>query len=202
MSRLQKSKQIESSIIEYIRSYIDENGYSPTIREISYALDIKSTSTVSNYLDKLRQNGVISKISQKTRSISIEEHKTKSATNIPLIGKVTAGIPMLAQENVEEVFSLPIDLFSGEDLFMLTVSGDSMKNAGIENGDKIIVRKQNHAENGEIVVALVDNDNATVKRYYKKDDAVILHAENSEYTDIISSNVKIVGKVTGLIRSI
>lgn len=200
MEKKQKIEDKLSQILDYIKEYINEYGYSPSIREISYSLNIKSTSTVFGYVEKLKQKGLLTKTKQKNRTLSIE--KTNNTISIPLLGEVTAGNPILAEQNIDEVFSLPKTLFGENDLYMLKVKGNSMTGAGIFNGDKIIVKMQSHANIGDIVVAIVDDDRATVKRYIKKNDKIILKAENPDYKDIISDNIRISGKVVGLLRQI
>lgn len=198
MNRLLKKKEIEEKLVSFINSYIDENESYPTLREIAKELNIKSLSTISAYVENLKQNGKLLKLTLKNTQNKEEEEKF---VGIPMLGKVTAGVPILAVENKDEVLYFPQNTFKGQELFILTVSGNSMINAGIKDGDKIVVKKQNYAENGEIVVALIENESATVKRYLKANDKVILRPENPDYKDIILSNVKILGVVTGLIRS-
>lgn len=187
-------------VLDYIQDCIQENGYAPTVREICKACDIPSTATAFTYMNQLAEKGLISKPKvgeNKRRAISIKQNAVK----VPLIGTVAAGEPIFAQENYEDFYSIPSNMFGGEDLFMLTVKGSSMINIGMFNGDKIVVKKQSTAENGEIVVALVD-DSATVKRFFKRDGKIILHPENDDMDDFIFDDVVILGKVVGLIRSI
>ena len=186
-------------VMDYIRKFSDENGYTPSVREIGAECNIKSTATVHSYLQKLQDKGFLNKTDNKKRSVSIAK---SSGVNIPLIGTVTAGQPIFAYENYEDYYTFPAGEFKGEDLFMLRVQGTSMIDAGIFDGDKIVVRRQQTAENGEIVVALVE-DSATVKRFYKKDGMIVLHPENESLADMIFSpeEVSILGKVVGLIRN-
>lgn len=187
-------------VLEFIEKYMTENGYSPSVREICDGCNIPSTATCFNIMNELAEKGLIvkSKVgANKRRSVSIKQNAVK----VPLIGTVAAGEPIFAQENYEDYFSVPSNLFGSEDLFMLTVKGNSMIKIGMLNGDKVIVRKQETAENGEIVVALVD-DSATVKRFYKKDGKFILHPENDDMEDFVYDNVSILGKVVGLLRNI
>ncbi|MBQ9782597.1 MAG: transcriptional repressor LexA [Clostridia bacterium] len=181
---------------EYVKNYIQENGYAPSVRDICKDLNIKSTATAHLYLKKLSENGLIDVKSDKKRAISLN---SSYVSGVPLIGTVAAGQPIFATENYEDYYTLPKDFNTSEDLFMLTIKGNSMQNAGILNGDKIVVKKQNDANNGDIVVALLD-DSATCKRFFKKDDKIILHPENDDYSDIIVNDVQILGKVVGLIR--
>lgn len=186
-------------VMDYIRKFSDENGYTPSVREIGAECNIKSTATVHSYLQRLQDKGLLNKSENKKRSVSIAK---SSGVNIPLIGTVTAGQPIFAYENYEDYYTFPSGEFKGDDLFMLRVQGTSMIDAGIFNGDKIVVRKQQTAENGEIVVALVE-DSATVKRFYKKDGMIVLHPENEALADMIfpPEQVAILGKVVGLIRN-
>lgn len=197
---MRKKLHSEEAVLKYIENYVTEFGYSPTVREICDACNIPSTATAFTIMNDLAEKGYIAKNkvgSNKRRAVSIKQNAVK----IPLIGTVAAGEPIFAQENYEDFFSVPSNLFGADDLFMLNVHGNSMIKIGMFNGDKIIVRKQETAENGEIVVALVD-DSATVKRFFKKDKKFILHPENDDMEDFIFDNVTILGKVVGLIRSI
>ena len=186
-------------VMDYIRKFSEENGYTPSVREIGKECGIKSTATVYSYLQKLQDKGYLNKTNNKKRSVTLTR---SSGVNIPLIGTVTAGQPIFAYENYEDYYTFPAGEFKGEDLFMLRVEGPSMIDAGIYNGDKIIVRKQETAENGEIVVALVE-DSATVKRFYRRDGKIILHPENESLSDMIfeDGEVQILGKVIGLTRN-
>ena len=186
-------------VMDYIRKFSEENGYTPSVREIGKECGIKSTATVYSYIQKLQDRGYLNKATNKKRSVTLAK---SSGVNIPLIGTVTAGQPIFAYENYEDYYTFPAGEFRGEDLFMLRVEGTSMIDAGIMNGDKIVVRRQETAENGEIVVALVD-DSATVKRFYRKDGQIILHPENEALSDMIfeDGQVSILGKVVGLMRN-
>ena len=186
-------------VMDYIRRFTEENGYTPSVREIAQECGIKSTATVHSYLERLQTRGLLSKASNKKRSMTIGK---SSGVSIPLVGTVTAGQPIFAYENYEDYYSFPAYEFKGEELFMLRVQGTSMIKAGILDGDKIVVRRQPTAENGEIVVALVD-DSATVKRFYRRNGEIILHPENDELSDMVFSDgeVAILGKVLGLMRT-
>ena len=186
-------------IMDYIRKFSEENGYTPSVREIGKECGIKSTATVYSYLQKLQEKGYLNKASNKKRSVTLAK---SSGVNIPLIGTVTAGQPIFAYENYEDYYTFPAGEFKGEELFMLRVQGTSMIDAGIMNGDKIIVRRQETAENGEIVVAIVE-DSATVKRFYRRDGQIILHPENEALSDMVfeDGQVSILGKVVGLMRN-
>lgn len=185
--------------MDYIRKFSEDNGYTPSVREISAYCKIKSTATVHSYIEKLQERGYLTKQENKKRSVAIGK---TSGTNIPLIGTVTAGQPVFAYENYEDYYTFPVGEFKGDDLFMLRVSGTSMIDAGIYDGDKIIVRKQNSCEDGEIVVALIE-DSATVKRLYRKDGKIVLHPENESLSDMYfeQDQVQVLGKVVGLLRS-
>ncbi len=185
-----------------IKDYFETNNYQPTIRELCDMMEVKSPSTVFYYLEKLEAQGRIKKSNNKSRAIElIEPTKFKSAkTNkIPLIGNVAAGSPILAYENYEDVYELSDNLFNSPDLFMLNIKGDSMINAGIFDGDKVVVKKQATANNTEIIVAMI-NGSATVKRYFKEKDTIRLQPENDAYAPIYSNEITILGKVVGLIR--
>lgn len=193
------SEQKLVMVMDYIRKFSEENGYTPSVREIGKECGIKSTATVHSYLEKLQTRGYLNKATNKKRSVTIGKG---NGVSIPLIGTVTAGQPIFAYENYEDYYTFPVGEFKGEDLFMLRVSGTSMIDAGIFDGDKIIVRRQETAENGEIVVALVE-DSATVKRFYKRNGEIVLHPENESLSDMIFQNgeVSILGKVVGLMRN-
>ena len=188
-------------VMDYIRKFSEDNGYTPSVREIAKECGIKSTATVHSYIEKLQTRGYLNKTDNKKRAVTIGK---SSGINIPLLGTVTAGQPIFAYENYEDYYTFPMGEFSGEDLFMLNVSGTSMIDAGIHDGDKIVVRRQQTAHNGEIVVALVnDEDSATVKRFYARDGRIILHPENELLSDMIyePQQISILGKVIGLVRN-
>ncbi len=189
----------EEELLAFIKNHQEEFGYPPTVREMCRAIKVSSTSTISYYLNKLETSGLIKKSPNKNRALEIvgETFNFSDYVKIPIVGKITAGEPILAVENTEEYFIASPSLFRGDGLFILTVSGESMINAGIFNGDKIVVRQQSTAQNGEIVAALIDGL-ATVKRFYKEENRYRLQPENDtmEPTD----HVEILGKVVGLIR--
>ena len=204
MSRKEKTQEIICKIYDYIDNFVRTNKYPPSVREICKALGIKSTASVYYYLEKMREQNLINKAPEKKRAIEIisPEPSNREFTEVPLVGKIAAGTPITAVENVEESIPLPSDMFGSGILFMLTVSGDSMIEAGINNGDKIIIKQQNHAENGEIVAAMIDNA-ATVKRFFKEDGQIRLKPENQSMSDIIvrDGDFAILGVVKGLIRN-
>ncbi len=201
----------QKEILSYIISEIDKKGYPPSVREIGKAVGLKSPASVHSHLKTLEKLNYLRRDPSKPRAIEVLYNQTnnnesnfdKELFNIPLIGKVTAGEPILAEENIEDYFPVPVDYLkaSNRDLFMLEIDGDSMINAGINDGDYIIAQKQNIARNGEIVIALLD-DEATVKRYYKEDTHIKLQAENPDYEPIRSKNIKVIGKVIGLYRKL
>ena len=193
----ESSKNKMQAVLNFINEYNAEYGYPPTVREICAKLNIKSTASAYYYIEKLTSEGKLSKSPNKSRAVSF---KKSSSVNIPLLGVVTAGQPIFAYENYEDYYSFPAGSFRGDDLFMLRVQGTSMIDAGICDGDKVIVRKQQSAENGDIVVALLE-DSATVKRFFKKENCIVLHPENETMEDIIVEDAKILGKVVGLVRS-
>ena len=192
-----KRNDRSEEIFDFMQKFIAENGYSPTVREICEACDVKSTATAFTYMNSLVERGLINKAGNRNRAVSLKP----GVINVPLIGTVAAGQPIFATENYDGVYSIPSNFFTGEDLFMLNVHGDSMINIGMYEGDKIIVRKQESADNGDIVVALVD-DSATVKRFFKRNGKIILHPENDDMEDFIFDDVRILGKVVGLMRNI
>lgn len=188
-------------VLAFIHRYTDENGFPPTVRDICAELHIKSTATAYDYVNRLKEMGLLSKASGKKRAVAV---RTANAVRVPLVGTVTAGTPILATENYEGYYSLPSNLFSGDDLFLLTVKGDSMIEAGILGGDTIVVRKQETADNGDIVVAMFGGEGeegATIKRFFRRDGKIILHPENSALSDYVLDDVNILGKVVGLLRT-
>ena len=203
----------EKAILKFIEGQVSKNGYPPSVREIGKAVGLSSTATVHGYLAKLQEKGYIKKENQKGRTLKLlknsdkkeikSENKNfysgKEMVDVPVIGKITAGAPILAVENVTDTFPIPIDFVGNSESFMLTVSGESMIEAGILDGDYILVKKQNTARNGEIVVALIE-DEATVKTFYKEKDYIRLQPENSTMDPIIVPDCKILGKVAGVFR--
>ena len=206
----------EKDILKFIEKQLNENGYPPSVREICQAVGLKSTATVHAYLNRLEDNGYIARRDKMGRTLQLlkggkkykptkesEENKNvyagKELVDVPVIGKITAGAPILAVDKITDTFPIPLDFIGNSECFMLTVRGESMIEAGILDGDYILVRKQNTAENGEIVVALID-DEATVKTFYKEKDHIRLQPENSTMNPIIVPNCKILGKVAGVFR--
>lgn len=199
-----KSKQLE--ILQFIYDTATDRGFPPTVREICNAVNLSSTSTVHGHLTRLERKGYLLKDPSKPRAIEVTREGMAALgikpKEIPVVGVVTAGQPILAVEDIDDYFPLPPDLQNeAGNLFMLRVHGESMINAGILNGDKVIVRKQSSANNGEIVVAMTDDNEATVKRFYKENGHFRLQPENDTMDPIILANVHILGKVVGLYRN-
>ncbi len=197
-------KQFE--VLNFIKKEINKKGYPPSVREICDAVKLKSTSTVHGHLERLERKGYIRRDPTKPRAIEVLDSNSsivtkKDMVELPVVGKVTAGLPILAEENIEDTFPVPIDFVGNSEAFMLIVKGDSMINAGIFDGDFVIVRKQSVARNGDIVVALL-NDEATVKTFYKEKDYFRLQPENPYLMPIIAKELSILGKVIGVFRSI
>jgi repressor LexA len=205
MTKLSKRQQ---DILQYIKEEVKSKGYPPSVREIGEAVGLASSSTVHGHLARLESKGLIRRDPTKPRAIEVLDLEEDSiprqnAVNVPLIGKVTAGQPITAIENVEEFFPLPQHLApADEQVFMLEIMGDSMIEAGILDGDYVIVRQQQTANNGDIVVAMTEEDEATVKRFFKEQDFVRLQPENSSMAPIILRHVSILGKVIGVYRQI
>lgn len=193
----------QKEILEYIKSQIINKGYPPAVREICEAVKLKSTSSVHSHLETLEKNGYIRRDPTKPRAIEIVDDSfnltRREIVNIPIVGTVTAGTPILAVENISGYFPLLSEDMPNAETFMLNVKGESMINAGIFDGDSIIVQKQPTARNGEIVVALIE-DSVTVKTYYKEDGYFRLQPENDTMEPIIVSDLSILGKVIGLFR--
>jgi repressor LexA len=193
----------QEQILDYIKQVLREKSYPPSVREICAAVALSSTSTVHSHLNTLEKKGYIRRDPTKPRTIEVldAEHDwlMDHVSAVPVIGKVTAGEPILAMENIEEYFPLPNHMARNEEIYMLKVVGVSMINAGILDGDQIIVRKQTSAQNGDIVVALLGDD-VTVKRFFKDKDIIRLQPENDTMAPIYSKEVTILGKVIGLFR--
>ena len=195
--------QKQSEILEYIKSQILNKGYPPSVRDICSAVNLKSTSSVHSHLETLEKNGYIRRDPTKPRTIEIIDDNfnltRREMVNVPVLGQVAAGEPILAVDNITGYFPIPSEFMPNEETFILTVKGDSMINIGIYNGDQIVVEKCNTAENGEIIVALID-DSATVKRFYKENGHIRLQPENDFMDPIIVDDCMILGKVIGLMR--
>lgn len=193
----------QEQILKCIKQSLKDKGYPPSVRELCLAVGLSSTSTVHSHLNTLEKKGYIRRDPSKPRTIEVLDEEVNWLSDyvnaVPILGKVTAGAPILAVENIEEYFPLPKHLTRHDETFMLNVKGTSMINAGIHDGDQIIVRKQDHANNGDIVVALID-DEVTVKRFFKEKDCVRLQPENDSMAPIYCLDVCILGKVIGLVR--
>ena len=203
----------EKAILKAIEKSVETKGYAPSVREIGKEVGLSSTATVHGYLSRLQDTGYIRKEDNKGRTLKLLKNSSgepiidkkkdfytqRDLVDVPLVGKITAGSPILAVENITDTFPIPLDFVGNSDSFMLTVRGESMIEAGILNGDYILVRRQKNASNGEIVVALID-DEATVKTFYKEKDHIRLQPENSTMDPIIVPNCEILGKVIGVFR--
>lgn len=205
MAKNISTKQL--SVLEYIYKTVSAQGYPPTVREIGSAIGLSSTSTVHGHIDRLQKNGFLEKDPTKPRALEVTKLgldalgvQDKNPT-IPLLGVVTAGEPILAVEEATDFFPVPPEYENdSSNLFMLTIRGESMINAGILSGDQVIVRKQSTADNGTIVIAMTDENEATCKRFYRESDHIRLQPENDTMAPIILDNVTILGKVVGLFR--
>ena len=203
MSKLSNRQQ---AIIDFIRKEVREKGYPPSVREIGEAVGLASSSTVHGHLARLEKKGLIRRDPTKPRAIELlDENRVhdefeESVVRVPVVGKVTAGQPISAFEQVEEYFPLPENIVTSDNVFMLRVIGESLIEAGILDGDYVIVRQQNVANNGDIVVAMTEEDEATVKRFFKEKTHFRLQPENSQLEPIILENVTILGKVIGVYR--
>ena len=205
----------ERSILKFIEKQISTKGYAPSVREIGKAVDLRSTATVHGYLNSLEEKGFIKKESQKGRTLKVLKggrlngqerldkplYNGKELVDVPVIGKITAGEPILAVENITDTFPIPVDFVGNFESFMLTVRGESMIEAGILDGDYILVKRQNTANNADIVVALI-GDEATVKTFYKEKDHIRLQPQNPTMDPIIVPNCEILGKVAGVFRKL
>lgn len=204
----------QTAILEFIRKNIRDKGYPPSVREIGEAVGLASSSTVHGHLERLQAKGYLRRDPTKPRAIELLEpagdwrHSglgilpTESAVMAPVVGKVTAGLPITAVQNVEEYFPLPKTMVRNDEVFLLRVQGESMIEAGIQDGDYVIVRRQDNADNGDIVVAMTEEDEATVKRIFREEHHIRLQPENSTMEPILVSHVSILGKVIGVFRDL
>lgn len=207
---MSKVSSRQQAILEFIRNEVRMKGYPPSVREIGEAVGLASSSTVHGHLDRLEKKGFIRRDPTKPRAIELLGQEDSDNYNlfahtvarVPVVGKVTAGVPITATENIEDYFPLPNHFVGDKEVFMLSVMGDSMIEAGIHNGDFVIVRQQQTAENGDIVVAMTEDDEATVKTFYKERDHIRLQPENPTYEPLRLKHVTILGKVVGLFRDI
>ena len=200
---LGKISKKQEEILEYIKSELLSKGYPPAVREICEAVHLKSTSSVHSHLETLEKNGYIRRDPTKPRAIEIMDDTfnltRREVVNVPVIGRVAAGAPILAEENIENYFPIPMEFMPNEKTFLLSVKGESMINAGILDGDYVLIKQQSNAENGDMVVSLVE-DGATVKRFFKEEGVYRLQPENDFMDPIIVESVEILGKVIGVFR--
>ena len=198
-----KISQKQQEILEYIKSQILERGFPPAVRDICEAVHLKSTSSVHSHLETLEKNGYIRRDPTKPRAIEILDDSfnfmRREMVNVPIVGRVAAGEPILAQQNIESYFPIPMEFMPNNQTFLLTVKGESMINAGILDGDMVLVEQRQTAHNGEMVVALIE-DGATVKTFYKEEGVIRLQPENDAMDPIIVQDVQILGKVIGVFR--
>ena len=198
-----KISEKQRQVLEYIKQQILEKGYPPAVRDICQAVNLKSTSSVHAHLETLEKNGYIRRDPTKPRAIEILDEdfnlSRREVTNIPLVGSVAAGQPILAQQNIENYFPMPVEMAPNSQCFALRVQGDSMINIGINDGDYVFVKETNSAKNGDLVVALVD-DSATVKNFYKENGHIRLQPQNDDMEPIIVNDCKILGLVFGVFR--
>ena len=196
---MRSSAENQRKILEFIRKEIETKGYPPSVREICQAVGLKSTSTVHAHLNQLEEQGVIRRDATKPRALEVLDNPLSKGRTVPLVGKVTAGLPILAIENIEDYMVFPQDMLGRDDVFALRVQGDSMIEAGILDGDIIIVRRQETAENGDIVVDMI-GDEATVKRIFYEKGRVRLQPENASMQPIYADHVQVLGKLAALFR--
>ena len=197
---MKNSDAKREQILQFIRSEIETKGYPPSVREICRAVNLRSTSTVHMHLRTLENRGLIRRDASKPRALEVLDGTAPRGRSIPVVGRVTAGVPILAQENIEEYMTIPFDV-SENDAFILNVTGTSMINDGIIEGDKLVVERQSSAENGDIVIAMIE-DEATVKRIYYEEGHVRLQPSNDQMEPIIVETADVIGKVVGLLRYI
>ena len=193
----------QQEILDYIKSQILERGFPPAVRDICEAVHLKSTSSVHSHLETLEKNGYIRRDSTKPRAIEILDEAfnftRREMVNVPIVGRVTAGEPLLAEQNIEEYFPIPMEFMPNKQTFLLKVCGESMINAGILNGDYVLAQEENTAHNGDMVVAMIE-DGATVKTFYKEEGVIRLQPENDFMDPIIVPDCTILGKVIGVFR--
>ncbi|MFD1954787.1 transcriptional repressor LexA [Paenibacillus thailandensis] len=205
---MSKLSNRQHAILDFIKNEVRDKGYPPSVREIGEAVGLASSSTVHGHLDRLEKKGLIRRDPTKPRAIEILDQDDPieairtPVSQVPIVGKVTAGVPITATENIEEYFPLPAHFVGDDDVFILNVVGESMIEAGIHDGDYVIVRQQSTASNGDIVVAMTEEDEATVKTFYKEKDHIRLQPQNSSMEPLRLKNVTILGKVIGLFRDI
>ena len=197
---MRETHENQQRILEFIKSEIEEKGYPPSVREICAAVGLRSTSTVHAHLNHLEERGLIRRDPTKPRALEVVDGTQGRGRSVPLVGKVTAGEPILAVENIEDYLVLPQSMLGRDDMFCLRVQGESMIDIGILDGDIVVLRKQDTAENGEIVVAMTPEDEATLKRIYYEKDRVRLQPENSAMEPIYAESATVLGKLVALVR--
>ena len=197
---MRASHENQQKILDFIKAEIDDKGYPPSVREICAAVGLRSTSTVHAHLNHLEAQGLIRRDSTKPRALEVLDGSHARGRSVPLVGRVTAGMPILAVENIEDYLTLPREIVGKDDLFCLRVQGESMIDIGILDGDIVVLRQQSTAENGEIVVAMTRDDEATLKRIFYEDGHVRLQPENKTMSPIYADTVTVLGKLTALIR--
>lgn len=201
--RNKTSLERQQEIYEYLKKFQHDHGYPPSVREIGAAIGLRSASTVHGYLRQLEERGLIVRQPDKQRAIDIVGERSRGAdmVDVPLVGTVAAGVPIWAEQNIEETYELPRSLVAtSAEVFMLRIEGDSMINVGIFDGDFVVVRRQSYADDGDIVVALVNGETATVKRFFREKDCVRLQPENDRMKPFYERDVRILGRVIGLYR--
>lgn len=197
--------QRQQEILDLIRDTVADRGYPPSVREIGEAVGLSSPSTVHSHLSALVAGGYLRRDPSKPRAIEVVDSRSRqpNVREVPLVGRVAAGSPILAEEDIEEIYPLPLDLVGEGPVFMLSVKGDSMIEAGILDGDYVVVRRQPDAADGEIVAALIDGEEATIKRLERRDGNVILHSDNAAYEPMVfTEGVELIGKVVTVMRGI
>ena len=197
---MRASHENQQKILDFIKAEIDDKGYPPSVREICAAVGLRSTSTVHAHLNHLEEQGLIRRDSTKPRALEVMDGTLARGRSVPLVGRVTAGQPILAVENIEDYLVLPQSMLGKDDLFCLRVQGESMIDIGILDGDIVVLRKQDAADNGDIVVAMTPEDEATLKRIFYEDDRVRLQPENRAMEPIYTENATVLGKLVALVR--
>ena len=197
---MRASHENQQKILDFIKAEIEDKGYPPSVREICAAVGLRSTSTVHAHLNHLEAQGLIRRDSTKPRALEVLDGSHARGRSVPLVGRVTAGMPILAEENIEDYLTLPQSMVGRDELFCLRVQGDSMIEIGILDGDIVVLRQQDTAENGDIVVAMTPEDEATLKRIYYEKDRVRLQPENATMAPIYVDSVTVLGKLVALIR--
>ena len=197
---MRASHDNQQRILDFIKAEIEEKGYPPSVREICAAVGLRSTSTVHAHLNHLEEQGLIRRDSTKPRALEVVDGSLAKGRSVPLVGKVSAGQPILAVENIEDYLVLPQSMLGKDDVFCLRVQGESMIDIGILDGDIAVIRKQDAADNGEIVVAMTPEDEATLKRIYYEEDRVRLQPENHTMEPIYTENATVLGKLVALVR--